>query len=267
MEQKDQENGPTSTAEVSYNIEAKPETVWDILITPARFSNWMGGEITFEAQAKSAFRANFPSFSVLISGEVVAVDADAYRLTLTWGAETGPQAATMPPGSTEVVFRICPTDTGCQVDISHSGFATPQLVGEHEGGWRFHLSRLALFANRADLTAGLERTLPYWYRAWSETAKDKRLELLRACCAEDIVFRDDWAVAEGVERLSEHIGNCHHYMPGWTMEAGGDLRVCRGRALADWRAIGPEGKTGTGWNSIRANPDGTIRSVTGFAGR
>ena len=29
-----------------------------------------------------------------------------------------------------------------------------------------------------------------------------------------------------------HIANCHQYMPGYTLEHTGDLRICRGEALA-----------------------------------
>jgi len=36
-----------------------------------------------------------------------------------------------------------------------------------------------------------------WFSAWNEPDEAKRLAALEACCADDIVFRDDWAVADG----------------------------------------------------------------------
>ena len=86
---------------------------------------------------------------------------------------------------------------------------------------------------------------------------------LRRCCADDVAFRDDWTGLGGIDLLSAHIANCHRYMPGYTLEHTGDIRVCRGEALVGWRADGPGGPT-EGFNHIRADPDGTIRRVTGF---
>ena len=138
------------------------------------------------------------------------------------------------------------------------------MAQEHQGGWGFHLGRMALFANRADLQRGLERTLPGWFAAWSEPDDAARLETLRRCCAEDVEFRDDWTVASGIESLSLHISMCFRFMPGWKLEPSGDVRVCRGEALVGWRSVGPDGAVLEGFNHVRATPDGTLKRVAGF---
>ncbi len=258
--------GADRVVEVACEIEADAQTVWDILATPDRFSAWIGGRTTFELRGGSPFRAEFPEYDTVIAGEVVAVDAAARRLSLTWGVESGPQAESLPAASSRVEFRVEDSEAGCLTAVRHSGFRSAQSAQEHDAGWRFHVGRLAFFANRTDLAAGLERTLRIWFEAWNETDAGKRLELLRACCFEDVEFRDPWAVAGNVESLNLHIGNCHRFMPGWKIEAGDDLRICRGEALAGWRSQGPTGET-KGASHVRAAHDGRIRRVASFEER
>ena len=257
-------NGQTPMVELSVEIEASPETVWGILTDPGRFSAWMEGQVTFEPRAGSPFRAAFPNFHIVLSGEIVTLDPDARRLAVTWGIESGMQAEEFPAGSSLVEFHVRPAEFGCRVNLRHTGLPSAQAVQQQDGGWRFHLSRLNLMANRSDLGAGLERTLPDWVAAWNERDAEARLAALHRCCAEDVTFRDDWTAMSGVDLLSMHIGNCHHYMPGYALEHTGDIRICRGEALVGWRATGPGGGQLEGFNHVQADPDGTIRRVTGF---
>ena len=250
--------------ELSLEIAASPETVWDILTTPDLFSMWMEGKVEFEARPGSAFRAEFPHIQTVIAGEVVTLDADARHLGLTWGLESGPQAAGFPSGCSLVEFRVHDADVGCRVELIHSQLPSAAVAQGQEGGWTFHLSRLALYANRADLEAGLERTLADWYSAWSEQDDATRLETLKGCCADEIEFRDDWTVARGIDLLNQHISMCFKFMPGAKLEPTGDVRICRGEALVGWRSVGPDGATLEGFNHVRADRDGTLRRVTGF---
>ncbi len=262
MEDSDR-NRTGRAVKLSVEIEAGPDTVWGMLEDPERFSVWMGGRVTFEPRVGSPFRAEFPSYQTVISGEVVAHDRKARHLALTWGPESGPQAAGFPAASSRVEFRVGAAGEGCRVDLHHTGFPSDTLAGEHDAGWRFHLSRMDLIANRTDLSAGLKKTLPAWFAAWNEPDDGTRLDALRACCLENLEFRDAWAVARGVERLNVHIANCHRFMPGWKIEETGDVRICRGEALVGWRSTGPGGPV-QGLNHVRATPKGMLRRVTGF---
>ena len=250
--------------DLSVEIEASPETVWGILTTPARFSMWMDGRVEFEARPGSPFRAEFPNFQTVISGKVVTLDPAARHIGLTWGMESGPQADTFPAGSSLVEFRVHSAENGCRVDLRHTQLPAGSSLQEQEAGWRFHLSRMALFANRSDLGAGLDRSLAGWFAAWNEADDETRLETLRGCCAPDIEFRDDWAVAKGIDLLSLHIANCLKFVPGWTLEPTGDVRICRGEALVGWRGVGTDGGAQEGFNHIRAAFDGTLQRVAGF---
>lgn len=258
-----QGNGATEVV-LSVRVEASADTAWEILASPERFSAWMGGQASFERDAGSPFRLDIPEHDMVVAGEVTAFDAEARHFALTWGFESGTHAETVPVGSTRVEFRVRPEDDGCRVELRHDGFASAQVAAEYDGGWRYHLGRLDLVANQANLSAGLKRTLADWFAAWNESDAEARVAALRRCCAEDVEFRDEWAVARGVERLSLHIANCHHFMPGWKIEADGDVRICRGEALVGWRSKGPAGEA-EGFNHVRAAPDGTLRRIAGFA--
>ena len=250
--------------DTSLDIEASPETVWSILTSPERFGVWMDGQVEFEPRSGSPFRAQFPSIQTVISGEIVTLDMDGRHMGLTWGMESGPHADAFPAGCSLVEFHVHESDGGCRIQGVHSQFPSEELAQQHQGGWAYHLGRMALQANRSDLTTGLARSMAGWYSAWGEQDEGKRAELLRGCCADDIEFRDDWTVANGIESLSQHIGNCFMYMPGWALEPTGDIRICRGEALAGWRSVGPDDVTIEGFNHINADLDGTLHRVAGF---
>jgi len=249
--------------DLTRDIEASPETVWGILTTPALFSEWMAGDVVFEPKAGSSFRADFPNFQTVIAGEILEVDAGNRRIRMTWGIESGAQAEAFPSGSSVVEFRVLDADVGCRVQLTHSQLPDTAEAMEHSSGWRFHLSRMDLYANRRDLEAGLERSLAGWFSAWNDQNDETRLATLKSCCADDVEFRDDWTGAQGVDLLSQHIMMCFRYMPGWTLESTDDVRICRGEALVGWRSTSPGG-TQEGFNHVRARPDGTILRVTGF---
>ena len=252
------------TVELSVHIEASPDTVWGILSTPERYSAWMGGQVTFETRAGSPYRAVFAQYHTVLAGEVLEFDDRRRRFVLTWGIESGPQAETMPAGSSRVEFHVADGQGGAQVELRHSGFLSERTAREHDDGWRFHLGRLALSANRTDLAAGLARTLPAWWTAWNEPDETARLQALRASCSPDIEFLDQWAAVRGIGRLSLHIANCHRFMPGWRIEPSGDVRICRGEALVGWRSLGQGESPQEGFNHVRADYDGTLRRVAGF---
>lgn len=250
--------------DITRDVDASPDTVWSILTTPELFSGWMDGNVTFDVSPGSPFRAEFPNFQTVVAGEVVAVDPAARRLELSWGVESGPQADTFPAGSSLVTLTVLEASDGCRVRVEHARLPDATETAQHESGWRFHLSRMALFANRHDLEQGLERTLAAWFAAWNDQNDESRLETLRSCCADDIEFRDDWTGHAGVELLNQHIHNCFAFMPGYALESTGDVRICRGEALVGWRTTGPAG-TQEGFNHVVASHDGTIQRVTGFA--
>ena len=132
---------------------------------------------------------------------------------------------------------------------------------EPRGGHRLWLRYSDGTAGEVDLSRLVGKGV---FAAWNEPDPDARIAALGRCCHDDVVFRDEWAALIGIAMLGMHIGNCHQYMPGYTLEHTGDIRICRGEALVGWRATGPGGEPMEGFNHIQADPDGRIRRVTGF---
>ncbi|MDX1393324.1 MAG: SRPBCC domain-containing protein [Gemmatimonadota bacterium] len=254
----------TLHVDVSKRIEARVDTVWGIISTPEGFGAWMGGAVSFTPETGSPFEASFPQFQTVIRGEVLDYDPSAHRLALSWGVASGPQTESLPAGSTRVEVTLEPDGLETIARIVHSDLPSTEETQGHEAGWRFHLSRLALRANRDDLSRHLGASLDAWFAAWNETDADARDALLASCCAEDVVFRDEYADAGGRALLSQHIGNSQHFMPGFEIRVTGPAVVCRGEALVPWEATGPGGLEMSGTNHIAARPDGTITRVTGF---
>lgn len=250
--------------EMSREVEARPDTVWEILTTAELFGEWMDGQAEFEAQVGSSFRLAFPQYEMVILGEVVECDPASHRLGLTWGHESGHNADVLPPGTTLLEFSLQEIEKGTRVELKHSRIPSEGIEHELHGGWRFHLSRLALRANRRALKPALDRALGDWFDAWNDRNDDTRIETLRRCCSEDVVFRDDWTAMQGVELLGLHISNCFRFMPDWELKPTGDVRICRGEALVGWESRGPGGAELRGHNHLMVDLDGIIRRVVGF---
>lgn len=257
-------SGSGTLAEHSVLIEASPDTVWSIVSSPDRFSEWLQGTARFTGEPGTAFEIDFPRFDTEVRGEIVEFDAGRHRFAVTWGIAAGPQAATFPVGSSSLEIWLEPEEGGTRAHVRHSALPSETEARNHEAGWRFHFSRLALFANRDDLTASLGPALAAWFGAWNETDADRRAALLARCCAEDIEFRDEYAALRGRDTLGLHIGNTQHFVPEWTIAAEGALRICRGEALQGWAATGPGGERFTGTHHLAADPRGTLRRVTAF---
>lgn len=252
------------TVELSVFIEARPETVFSILSDPERLSEWMNTRASFELREGSPVELRFDQFGTTVSGELLEVVPNR-KLSLTWGVSEGEQAATLPPGSTRVTFTLAPEGDGTRVELRHSGFPTEEEAARHEAGWRFHLSRLSVLANRAFLAAAMEALGQAFFGAWNASDDERRRELLESCVAEEVRYRDEYAAFEGRELLSRHIGNTRGYLPGQSLEPDGEARICRGEVLIPWRLVDDEGDVKhRGVNHARVTPDGRIRELTGF---
>src|SRR6476620_9082894 len=85
-------------------IAASPETVWGLLVDPAKAVRWMGQSCTFDARPGGEYRCEvIPGHTA--SGSFVEVDP-ARRLVLTWGWEPKAEgeSSTPPPGGSTVEF-------------------------------------------------------------------------------------------------------------------------------------------------------------------
>ena len=249
---------------VSIHVDARPETVFEILSTGSGISGWLNGEATIDPVVGSTFRIRFPRFQTTISGEVLSVEENR-QLSLSWGAEEGPQAEVMPAGSTRVTFDLTPEGEGTRVQITHDDLPNEQEEQNHRQGWRFHASRLDLISNRRQLAADLPARMDRYYLAWSTADAEVRDGLFEETCLPDVAFADDYAVFEGVSTLSTHAGNTRRYLPDTVLRRGGEPVICRGEALVPWQVVDGAGKTVfEGTDHVRVAGDGRLAAVTGF---
>lgn len=251
---------------ITRRIEARPETVFGIIAEPQGMSAWMEGQAEFEPQPGSPFELRFPQYQMIIAGSVLEVDPPR-KLVLTWGVSEGMHSEWFKPGSSTLSIELEPDGEGTVIHLVHADLPIEAEIQEQEGGWRFHITRLQVRANRLELDRHLPETWKNWYGAWAEPDADKRRSLLERCCTEDFTYADDYTTLEGLDMLSLHIANCLKFMPGMTVEQAGPATVCRGQVLVPWRSAGAEGmRAFAGQMVARVGLDGRLRDATSFWG-
>ena len=135
----------TTSVERELFIDAKPETVWELLVDPDKASAWMGMHSWSEAKVGGAYRVEIVPGNIA-AGEYVEIDAPR-RLVFTWGWEgqTG-----VPPGSSTVEFELTADGEGTHLRFVHSGLPTAEAAASHSHGWDHYFERLGISAAGGD---------------------------------------------------------------------------------------------------------------------
>jgi len=239
-------------------IQAKPESVFRFFTDSARWASWWGAGSTIDARPGGEVyirRAN----GVESSGEVLEVRPPE-RIAFTYGFVGGKP---IPPGSSRVTIRLEPDDAGTRLHLLHE-FAEAVTRDEHVQGWRFQLS---LFSNVVanEVFADAATAVDAWFGAWTIADEKSREETLAKIVTPEISFRDRFSLLDGLADLTAHIGAAQRFMPGIGLRRKGEVRHCQGTVLADWIAVGSDGKERMSGTSVFIfRPDGRIHSVTGF---
>jgi uncharacterized protein YndB with AHSA1/START domain len=138
-------NATETVVERELVIAAAPETVWELLVDPAKASTWMGVASWSEPMPGGAYRVEvIPGH--IARGEYVELDPP-HRLVFTWGWE-GEDA--VPPGSSTVEIELTADGDGTHLRFVHSGLASAEQAGSHAHGWDHYLERLATAAGGGD---------------------------------------------------------------------------------------------------------------------
>jgi uncharacterized protein YndB with AHSA1/START domain len=136
----------TFTVERELTIDARPETVWSLLVEPREQSKWWGTPLDFEARPGGPFRVEvIPGH--IASGEFVEVDAPR-RLVYTFGWEG--EGNPVPPGSSTIEIELVREGDSTRLTFVHSGLPTEEQQGSHAHGWDNYLGRLAAAARGED---------------------------------------------------------------------------------------------------------------------
>ncbi len=244
--------------ERSVVIQAKPESVFRFFTDSARWASWWGAGSTIDARPGGEVYIRHAN-GVESSGEVLEVRPPE-RIAFTYGFVGGKP---IPPGSSRVTIRLEPDDAGTRLHLLHE-FAEAVTRDEHVQGWRFQLS---LFSNVVanEVFADAATAVDAWFGAWTIADEKAREETLAKIVTPEISFRDRFSLLDGLDDLNGHIGAAQRFMPGIGLRRKGDVRHCQGTVLADWIAVGSDGKERMSGTSVFIfRPDGRIDSVTGF---
>jgi uncharacterized protein YndB with AHSA1/START domain len=127
-------------------IAASPETVWELLVDPAKASAWMGMESWSDPQVGGLYRVEVIPGHVA-RGEYVELDPPN-RLVFTWGWEQ--ETSPVGPGTTTVAFELVAEGSGTRLHFVHSGLPSAEAGASHGHGWDHYFERLAIAAAGGD---------------------------------------------------------------------------------------------------------------------
>jgi uncharacterized protein YndB with AHSA1/START domain len=142
----------TETTEVvrELSIAARPETVWDFFVDPAKAIRWMGIEATLEPEPGGLYRVEVVPGTVA-RGTFVELEPP-HRLVFTWGWEPRADGETydVEPGSSTVEVRLQQDGEGTLLHFVHRDLPSADSAGRHGHGWDHFLPRLAEAASGRD---------------------------------------------------------------------------------------------------------------------
>jgi len=239
-------------------IHARPDTIFAFLSETPRWAAWWGPGSSIDARPGGAVLIRHAN-GIEASGEVLEVRAPD-RLVFTYGYASQKPS---PPGSTRVTIRLDPHPQGTLLQLTHE-FADEASRDEHVQGWRFQLSLFSnLIANAANANA--TEAVDAWFAAWNEPDAGRLRERFTRVAAPGVTFNDRFSTLDGLDDLVAHVAAFHRFMPGTRIARSGDARHCQWSLLADWVAVGGDGKEiGRGTNMFSLTAEGAIHSVTGF---
>jgi uncharacterized protein YndB with AHSA1/START domain len=143
------------TIEREVRIDASPETVYEVITSPAHLTEWWPDEAVVEATPGAT--------GELVFGDRTSGDAHVPRLTVVdavpsrlfsfrWTHPEGEEARE--GNSLLVTFELAPSGDGTLLRMTETGFremgwevaVLEATYRDHEGGWGFYLPRLVDYA-------------------------------------------------------------------------------------------------------------------------
>jgi uncharacterized protein YndB with AHSA1/START domain len=145
------------TIEREIFVDAPPETVFDVVSSPAHIREWWSAETDVEPEVGRSGELRWRDEE---SGRVdvvpiTVVDAQPpHRFAFRWTHDAGEAASS--GNSMLVTFELTPSGTGTTLRLTETGFrergwevaVLEEAYREHEQGWDFYLPRIADLAAR-----------------------------------------------------------------------------------------------------------------------
>jgi uncharacterized protein YndB with AHSA1/START domain len=138
----------STSVERDIEIDASPETVWELLTDPSEATRWMGQTAEFDLRPGGLYRVEVIPGNTA-RGEFVEID-EPRRLVYTWGWETGGSADSVPAGSSTIEFELEAKGTGTLLRFRHTDLPSAESATSHTRGWDHYFERLAAAAAGGD---------------------------------------------------------------------------------------------------------------------
>lgn len=244
--------------ERTVTIEADPGLVFSFFTESERWAAWWGTGSTIDPRVGGAIKI-VHSNGFVTTGEVFEY-APPTRIGFTFSMQ---YKGEIPAEDSRVTMTVGPHPKGTSVHVHHA-VADEALAAMLPQGWRFHLS---LFANAVSNieNENAPELVDGWLGLWTEPDAAARKATLAAIANMDVRFCDMYTSLTGADEIALHIAAAQKFMPGIRLERRSPVRHCQGTALADWDAVGPDGKVRMNGTNVFVIRRGRIESVTGIA--
>lgn len=215
----------TTAIERQIFIDAKPETVWELLVDPKQITRWMGLTTILEPHRGGQYRSEVVPGRVA-RGEVIEIDPPR-RLVYTFGWEL--PNTPVPPGSSTVVFELQPSDGGTLLRFAHRDLPTAESAASHSQGWDHYFERLAQVGRGGEpgIDAWVTREVIRGYFA----ALEKR-DGWQSFLADDLLFTSFTSPVKEVHGKDAYLEATKRFYAGVASLAVRDLMVDGEKAIA-----------------------------------
>jgi len=103
---------------------------------------------------------------------------------------------------------------------------------------------------------------------WNETDPQRRGELIRAVCRDDVSYVDPLADVHGTQALADVVAAAQQQFPGWRFRQTGPVDGHHAQVRFTWD-LGPDDASAPvgGFDVLVLDGDGRVRHVYGFLDR
>jgi uncharacterized protein YndB with AHSA1/START domain len=126
-------------------IDARPETVFELLTVPHRHLEWQGTEADLDPRPGGVYRVRVGGNHDAVGEFVEVVPNEKVVFTFGWDAPGHP----IGPGSTTVEYTLHAEGDKTRVRLVHRGLPDDAVAG-HTLGWDHYLARLAIVGGGGD---------------------------------------------------------------------------------------------------------------------
>jgi hypothetical protein len=116
-------------------------------------------------------------------------------------------------------------------------------------------------------TPTIETTVDAYFAMWNEDDRAARLQVIAQAWTSDCRYVDPLGDHSGHEGVADMVQGVRGHYPGATLRRTTDLDTHHDVVRFGWEAVGADGAVIVGGIDVgQIDPDGRLRSITGFFG-